>query len=336
MSQYQYVTFRAIDRPLDDKQLAFAERQSSHSELSRREMSVEYIEEERVTRLIRSEISLNPAQPLSGTGLYEEHGSFQTIVASSDLPAIDRGEFDRRLVYPLVLRMDRVRPKPSFAATLEGALVDGNRFGSVLPRSSVVTHQAQNLERRPDVSNTIFRSLVVDTHRWHCHCHSRDRQKFSHCKWDTLRWSICIADCVGCSKSAASNGCGCVGWLHDIALRLDHRIPRSWQNSARACSDVRRHASLCSGGAHLPPVRTKHAQRNLASISPHRTRNRDRNLDDPPRPKTNHRLLVVRHAVICPRLARRPHARSSVGRIVRGFMPQLAPSAQSGPVCTDS
>ncbi|QDS88109.1 hypothetical protein EC9_22950 [Rosistilla ulvae] len=42
MSEYQYVVFRAIDRPLDDKQLAFAEKQSSHSELSRWEMSVEY------------------------------------------------------------------------------------------------------------------------------------------------------------------------------------------------------------------------------------------------------------------------------------------------------
>ncbi len=42
MSEYQYVAFRAVDRPLDDKQLAFAEKQSSHSELSRWEMSVEY------------------------------------------------------------------------------------------------------------------------------------------------------------------------------------------------------------------------------------------------------------------------------------------------------
>jgi hypothetical protein len=42
MSEYQYVVFRAIDRALDDKQLAFAEQQSSHSELSRWEMSVEY------------------------------------------------------------------------------------------------------------------------------------------------------------------------------------------------------------------------------------------------------------------------------------------------------
>ena len=42
MSEYQYVAFRAIDGALDDKQLAFAERQSSHSELSRWKMSVEY------------------------------------------------------------------------------------------------------------------------------------------------------------------------------------------------------------------------------------------------------------------------------------------------------
>ncbi|MGB7345190.1 MAG: hypothetical protein WBD20_13330 [Pirellulaceae bacterium] len=42
MSEYQFVAFRAIDRALDDKQLAFAEDQSSHSELSRWEMSVEY------------------------------------------------------------------------------------------------------------------------------------------------------------------------------------------------------------------------------------------------------------------------------------------------------
>ena len=43
MSEYQYVAFRAIDRALDDKQLAFAEKQSSHSENFREwEMSVEY------------------------------------------------------------------------------------------------------------------------------------------------------------------------------------------------------------------------------------------------------------------------------------------------------
>ena len=42
MSEYQYVAFRAVDRPLDDKQLAFAEQQSSHSELSKWGMSVEY------------------------------------------------------------------------------------------------------------------------------------------------------------------------------------------------------------------------------------------------------------------------------------------------------
>lgn len=42
MSEYQYVAFRAIDRPLDDKQLAFAEKQSSRSEISQWEMSVEY------------------------------------------------------------------------------------------------------------------------------------------------------------------------------------------------------------------------------------------------------------------------------------------------------
>ncbi|EKK04358.1 hypothetical protein RBSH_00227 [Rhodopirellula baltica SH28] len=42
MSEYQYVAFRAVDRALDDKQLEFAAQQSSRSELSRWEMSVEY------------------------------------------------------------------------------------------------------------------------------------------------------------------------------------------------------------------------------------------------------------------------------------------------------
>ena len=42
MSEYQYVEFRAVDRPLDDKQLAFAEEQSSHAEVSRWNLNVEY------------------------------------------------------------------------------------------------------------------------------------------------------------------------------------------------------------------------------------------------------------------------------------------------------
>ncbi|WP_037225761.1 hypothetical protein [Rhodopirellula baltica] len=42
MSEYQYVAFRAVDRALDDKQLEFAAQQSSRSELTRWEMSVEY------------------------------------------------------------------------------------------------------------------------------------------------------------------------------------------------------------------------------------------------------------------------------------------------------
>jgi hypothetical protein len=42
MSEYQYIKFRAIDRPLNDKQLAFAEQQSSRAEVSRRSLTVEY------------------------------------------------------------------------------------------------------------------------------------------------------------------------------------------------------------------------------------------------------------------------------------------------------
>ena len=42
MSEYQYVAFRAVDGTLDDKQLAFAEKQSCHSDLSRWEVKVEY------------------------------------------------------------------------------------------------------------------------------------------------------------------------------------------------------------------------------------------------------------------------------------------------------
>ena len=42
MSEYQYVEFQAIDRPLNDKQLEFAQRQSSRAEVSRRSLTVEY------------------------------------------------------------------------------------------------------------------------------------------------------------------------------------------------------------------------------------------------------------------------------------------------------
>ncbi|MEQ8788223.1 MAG: hypothetical protein RIC55_18080 [Pirellulaceae bacterium] len=42
MSEYQYVVFRAVDRPLDDKQLEFARRQSSRADVTRWSLSVEY------------------------------------------------------------------------------------------------------------------------------------------------------------------------------------------------------------------------------------------------------------------------------------------------------
>jgi hypothetical protein len=42
MSEYQIVKFRAIDRPLTDKQLAYMERQSSRAEFSKWEFGVEY------------------------------------------------------------------------------------------------------------------------------------------------------------------------------------------------------------------------------------------------------------------------------------------------------
>ena len=42
MSEYQSLHFLAVDRPLDDKQLAYMEKQSSHAEVSRWEFSVEY------------------------------------------------------------------------------------------------------------------------------------------------------------------------------------------------------------------------------------------------------------------------------------------------------
>ena len=42
MSEYQFVTFRAVDAPLDDKQLAFAERQSSRAEVTRWSLTCEY------------------------------------------------------------------------------------------------------------------------------------------------------------------------------------------------------------------------------------------------------------------------------------------------------
>lgn len=42
MSEYQYVEFQAVDRPLNDKQLEFAQRQSSRAEVSRRSLTCEY------------------------------------------------------------------------------------------------------------------------------------------------------------------------------------------------------------------------------------------------------------------------------------------------------
>jgi len=42
MSEYQYVEFRAVDRPLNDKELAFANRQSSRADVSRWSLSCEY------------------------------------------------------------------------------------------------------------------------------------------------------------------------------------------------------------------------------------------------------------------------------------------------------
>ncbi len=42
MSEYQYVAFQAVDRPLNEKQLEFAERQSSRAEVTRWTYNVEY------------------------------------------------------------------------------------------------------------------------------------------------------------------------------------------------------------------------------------------------------------------------------------------------------
>lgn len=42
MSEHQIVKFRAIDRPLTDKQLEFMELQSSRAEFTRWEFQVEY------------------------------------------------------------------------------------------------------------------------------------------------------------------------------------------------------------------------------------------------------------------------------------------------------
>jgi hypothetical protein len=42
MSEFQYVFFQAVDRPLTDTELAFAERQSTRADVSRWSLSVEY------------------------------------------------------------------------------------------------------------------------------------------------------------------------------------------------------------------------------------------------------------------------------------------------------
>ena len=42
MSEYQYVVFQAVDRPLNDTQLKYAQRQSTRADVSRWSLSVEY------------------------------------------------------------------------------------------------------------------------------------------------------------------------------------------------------------------------------------------------------------------------------------------------------
>ncbi len=42
MSEYQYVAFRAVDRPLTDRELAYAEKQSTRAEISRWSFENEY------------------------------------------------------------------------------------------------------------------------------------------------------------------------------------------------------------------------------------------------------------------------------------------------------
>ena len=42
MSEYEYVVFQAVDRPLNDSQLKYAQRQSTRADVSRWSLSVEY------------------------------------------------------------------------------------------------------------------------------------------------------------------------------------------------------------------------------------------------------------------------------------------------------
>ncbi len=42
VSEYQYVVFQAVDRPLNDNQLKYAQRQSTRADVSRWSLSVEY------------------------------------------------------------------------------------------------------------------------------------------------------------------------------------------------------------------------------------------------------------------------------------------------------
>ncbi|TWU09736.1 hypothetical protein [Allorhodopirellula heiligendammensis] len=42
MSEYQYIYFAAVDRALDDKQLAFMEKQSTRANATRWQFEVEY------------------------------------------------------------------------------------------------------------------------------------------------------------------------------------------------------------------------------------------------------------------------------------------------------
>ncbi len=87
------------------------------------------------------------AQWQSRNGLSKKYGNFQAGITSSDFPAFHRGELVRRVVYPRVLCMDRLRPEPPVAAAVEGAAVVGNCVRGVLRCSAVVADREPVVER---------------------------------------------------------------------------------------------------------------------------------------------------------------------------------------------
>lgn len=79
MSEYQYIEFRAVDRPLTDAELAFAEKQSTRTEISRWSFRNEYRYGD-----FRGDVS---GLLRHGYDVYLHYGNFGARTAAFRLPA---------------------------------------------------------------------------------------------------------------------------------------------------------------------------------------------------------------------------------------------------------